>query len=279
MDSGLEGLFRWFLVTEEALGSMKRITVVVVALIAVALVTAAAIGCGGEQEADTQQQATAQKEKAAEQAATSQQEAEVKSKEADTASKEIPPPPEKEPPTPPKEASTFKAKFETTKGDFVIQVERRWAPKGADRFYNLVNNGFYDNCRFFRVLDGFMAQFGINGDPKISTAWRGAKIRDDVVKKSNTRGFVTYAMGGPNTRTSQIFVNYGNNARLDTQGFSPFGEVIEGMDVVENFYSGYGEGAPSGKGPSQGQLQSEGNAYLEKDFPKLDYIKKATVVE
>lgn len=274
---------------------MKRIIVIVVALVAVTLVTAYAIGCGGEQQGDTQQQATAQKEKAAEQAATSQQEAEVKSKEADTASKEIPTPPEKEPPIPPKEVSplmnpsspevnqtapeTFKAKFETTKGDFVIQVERRWAPKGADRFYNLVNNGFYDNCRFFRVLDGFMAQFGINGDPKISTAWRGAKIRDDVVKKSNTRGFVTYAMGGPNTRTSQIFVNYGNNARLDTQGFSPFGEVIEGMDVVENFYSGYGEGAPSGKGPSQGQLQSEGNAYLEKDFPKLDYIKKATVVE
>ncbi|MEE8111546.1 MAG: peptidylprolyl isomerase [Acidobacteriota bacterium] len=173
----------------------------------------------------------------------------------------------------------FLAKFETTKGDFTIEVHRDWAPLGADRFYNLVNNGFYDEIRFFRIISGFMAQFGIHGDPAVSGAWKGAKIKDDPVKKSNTRGFITYAMAGPNTRTTQVFISFGDNSSLDRQGFSPFGKVVEGMEVVDKLYSGYGEGAPSGKGPSQELLQGKGNEYLKSDFPKLDYVKKATILE
>jgi peptidyl-prolyl cis-trans isomerase A (cyclophilin A) len=175
--------------------------------------------------------------------------------------------------------ATFKARFETSKGPFVIDVTREWAPNGADRFYNLVKNGFYDGVRFFRVLDGFMAQFGINGDPKISAAWREARIPDDPVRQSNRRGFITYAMAGPNTRTSQLFINYGDNSSLDRQGFSPFGQVTSGMNVVDKLYNGYGEGAPRGKGPDQGRVQTEGNAYLAKNFPQLDYVKKATITK
>lgn len=172
----------------------------------------------------------------------------------------------------------FKAKFETSKGDFVIEVHREWAPLGADRFYNLVNNGFYDDCRFFRVISGFMAQFGISGDPAISEVWREAKIKDDPVVESNKRGYVSYAMAGPDTRTSQLFINYGDNSRLDSMGFSPFGKVTKGMDIVDKLYSGYGEGAPRGKGPHQGQIQARGNEYLNADFPKLDNIKKASIL-
>ena len=175
--------------------------------------------------------------------------------------------------------ATYKARFETSKGAFVVDVTREWAPNGADRFYNLVKNGFYDGVRFFRVLDGFMAQFGINGDPKISAAWRDARIQDDPVRQSNRRGFITYAMAGPNTRTSQLFINYGDNSSLDRQNFSPFGQVSSGMDVVDKLYSGYGEGSPRGKGPDQGRVQSEGNAYLAKDFPRLDFVKKATITK
>ena len=174
---------------------------------------------------------------------------------------------------------TYKARFETSKGAFVIDVTREWAPNGADRFYNLVKNGFYDGVRFFRVLDGFMAQFGINGDPKISAAWREARIQDDPVKQSNRRGFVTYAMAGPHTRTSQIFINYGDNSALDRQNFSPFGRVSSGMEVVDALYNGYGEGAPRGQGPDQGRVQMEGNAYLTKNFPRLDFVKKATITK
>jgi len=186
--------------------------------------------------------------------------------------------PTKKPEMNQKAPDVFKAKFETSKGDFVIEVHRDRAPLGADRFYNLVQAGYYNDCRFFRVLKGFMAQFGINGDPKVQAAWVGAKIQDDPVKGSNKRGFVTYAMAGPNTRTSQLFINYGDNSRLDSQGFSPFGQVVTGMDVVDSFYAEYGEGAPSGGGPNQARIQSEGNAYLTKEFPKLDFIKKATIV-
>jgi peptidyl-prolyl cis-trans isomerase A (cyclophilin A) len=175
--------------------------------------------------------------------------------------------------------ATYKARFETSKGAFVVDVTREWAPNGADRFYNLVKNGFYDGVRFFRVLDGFMAQFGINGDPKISAAWREARIPDDPVKQSNRRGFITYAMAGPNTRTSQLFINYGDNSALDRQGFSPFGQVNSGMNVVDALYNGYGEGAPRGKGPDQGRVQMEGNAYLTKSFPQLDFVKKATITK
>lgn len=173
---------------------------------------------------------------------------------------------------------TFKAKFETSQGEFVIEVTRAWAPKGADRFYNLVKNGFYDDVRFFRVIDGFMAQFGIHGDPSVSAAWRGARITDDPLKESNKRGYVTYAMGGPNTRTTQLFINLVDNSRLDGSGFSPFGRVASGMNVVDKIFSGYGEGAPRGSGPDQGRIQMEGNAYLNKDFPKMDYIKRATIM-
>jgi peptidyl-prolyl cis-trans isomerase A (cyclophilin A) len=171
----------------------------------------------------------------------------------------------------------FKAKFETTKGVFVLDVHRNWAPNGVDRFYNLVKNGFYDNVRFFRVISGFMVQFGINGDPKISAPWREAKIKDDPVVQSNKRGYITYAMAGPNTRTSQVFINFGDNASLDSQGFSPFGRVIQGMEVVDKLNAQYGEGAPRGRGPDQGRVQMEGNAYLMKDFDKLDYVNRTTI--
>ena len=171
----------------------------------------------------------------------------------------------------------YKAKFDTTKGAFVIEVHRDWAPNGADRFYNLVKNGFYDNVRFFRVITGFMVQFGIHGDPKVSAPWREAQLKDDPVKQSNKRGYITYAMAGPNTRTSQVFINFGDNGSLDSQGFSPFGRVVTGMEVVDKLNAEYGEGAPRGRGPDQSRMQMEGNAYLTKDFARLDYVKKATI--
>jgi peptidyl-prolyl cis-trans isomerase A (cyclophilin A) len=174
--------------------------------------------------------------------------------------------------------AVYKVEFDTSKGPFVIEVHRDWAPNGADRFYNLVKNGFYDNTRFFRVIEGFMAQFGVNGDPKVSAAWREARIKDDAVKVSNKRTFVTFATAGPNTRTTQVFISYGDNSNLDSQGFSPFGQVVSGMKVVDSLYSGYGEGAPGGRGPNQARVQSEGNAYLASSFPNLDYVKKATIV-
>jgi peptidyl-prolyl cis-trans isomerase A (cyclophilin A) len=173
--------------------------------------------------------------------------------------------------------ATYKARFDTSKGAFVLEVHRDWAPNGADRFYNLVKNGFYDGVRFFRVLDRFMAQFGINGDPQVSAAWTRARIADDPVKQSNTRGHITYAMAGPNTRTTQVFINYGDNRELDRDGFAPFGRVVSGMKSVDSLFNGYGEGAPRGSGPDQGRVQAEGNAYLMKAFPKLDYVKKATI--
>jgi cyclophilin family peptidyl-prolyl cis-trans isomerase len=176
-----------------------------------------------------------------------------------------------------KAPDTYKANFDTSKGAFVVEVHREWAPNGADRFYNLVKNGFYDEIRFFRVLDNFMAQFGINGDPGLQSVWRGASLRDDPVKQSNKRGFITFATAGPNTRTTQVFINYKDNSSLDSQGFAPFGQVTSGMDVVDKLYKDYGEGAPRGRGPEQGRLQQEGNAYLTKEFPKLDYIKAATI--
>lgn len=172
----------------------------------------------------------------------------------------------------------FRARFVTTKGPFVVQVTRAWAPKGADRFFNLVKAGYYDDVAFFRVINGFMVQFGIHGNPQVNAAWQDATIPDDPVTQSNTRGMVTYATGGPNTRTTQVFINFGNNAGLDRQGFAPFGRVVEGMDVVDSLYDGYGEGAPSGQGPRQGLIQSQGNAYLHEGFPKLDYVKKAEIL-
>ena len=173
----------------------------------------------------------------------------------------------------------YRVDVDTSKGPFVIEVHRDWAPNGADRFYNLVKNGFYDNARFFRVIEGFMVQFGINGDPKVSAVWREARIKDDPVRISNKRSFVTFATAGPNTRTTQVFINYGDNSNLDSQGFTPFGQVVSGMKVVDSLYSGYGEGAPRGLGPEQGRLQAEGNAYLISKFGNLDYIKKAKIAQ
>lgn len=172
----------------------------------------------------------------------------------------------------------FKVKFETTQGDFVVEVTRAWAPIGAERFHQLVTRGYLDGCRFFRVIKGFMAQFGLNGDPKITAAWKGNIIKDDPVKESNKKGYITFAMAGPNTRTTQLFINLVDNARLDSMGFPPFGKVIEGMDVVEKLYSGYGEGAPRGSGPDQAQITARGEAYLAANFPRLDSIKKAMIV-
>lgn len=174
----------------------------------------------------------------------------------------------------------FTVKVETTAGDFTIKVHRDWAPNGADRFFNLVSMGYYDGAAFYRVIltpRPFMAQIGFNPDPAVNAVWRTARIKDDPVKKSNTRGMVTFATSGPNTRTTQFFINYVDNSNLDGMGFSPFGEVIEGMGVVKKFYGGYGEGAPNGKGPSQGRIAAEGDAYLKKEFPKLDCIIKAEI--
>src|SRR6476661_4341525 len=176
-----------------------------------------------------------------------------------------------------KAPATYKVKFDTSKGVFVVEVHRDWAPNGVDRFYNLVKNGFYDNVRFFRVISGFMVQFGISGDPKLSAPWREARIKDDPVVQSNKRGYITYAMAGPNTRTSQVFINFGDNSSLDSQGFSPFGRVVTGMEVVDKLNAEYGEGAPRGRGPDQSRIQMEGNAYLMKDFGNLDFVKKATI--
>jgi peptidyl-prolyl cis-trans isomerase A (cyclophilin A) len=174
--------------------------------------------------------------------------------------------------------ASYKARFDTSKGVFVIQVNRAWAPHGADRFYNLVKNGFYDNVRFFRVLTGFMAQFGINGNPAVMAHWRAAQIPDDPVRQSNKRGMITFATAGPNTRTTQVFINFADNSGLDGQGFAPFGQVVSGMKVVDSLNAEYGEGAPRGRGPDQGRLQMEGNTYLMRDFKRLDYVKKATIV-
>jgi peptidyl-prolyl cis-trans isomerase A (cyclophilin A) len=173
---------------------------------------------------------------------------------------------------------TFKAQFDTTKGKFTVEVTRSLSPNGADRFYNLVKSGYFTDIAFFRVIPGFMCQFGIHGDPAVSAKWRGANIADDPVKGSNTRGTITFATAGPGTRTTQLFINFGDNVGLDGQGFSPFGKVTEGMDVVDKINGEYGEGAPGGNGPNQGEIQMEGNAYLKKEFPKLDYIKSATIL-
>ena len=172
-----------------------------------------------------------------------------------------------------KAPETFQVKFETTAGDFVVDVTREWAPIGADRFYEAVKAGFYDECRFFRVVPNFMVQFGINGDPKVQQKWRESTIKDDPVKKSNTRGMVTFATAGPNTRTTQVFINFKDNAFLDRQGFAPFGKVSEGMNVINKINAEYGEQ------PNQSAIQRRGNEYLKENFAELDYIKKATIVE
>jgi peptidyl-prolyl cis-trans isomerase A (cyclophilin A) len=171
----------------------------------------------------------------------------------------------------------FRARFETSQGPFVVEVDRAAAPLGADRFHELVTAGFYDGVRFFRVLKGFVAQFGIHGDPATNARWRQKTFPDDPVKASNARGTLTFATSGPDSRTTQLFVNLANNERLDGMGFAAFGKVVEGMEVVDALHGGYGEGAPRGDGPDQGRIQTEGNAYLEKDFPLLDHVMTATI--
>ena len=175
-----------------------------------------------------------------------------------------------------KAPDVFRVRLETTKGPIVIEVHREWAPLGADRFYNLVRVGFYDDVTFFRAIPDFMVQFGLTGDPKVNKAWKPAKISDDEVTQSNTRGRISFAMAGPNTRTTQVFINYGDNSRLDGMGFAPFGEIIEGLEVLDALHTGYGEGAPRGQGPSQKDITLKGDAYLA-DFPQLDRLQRARI--
>ena len=166
----------------------------------------------------------------------------------------------------------FKVNLDTSKGPVVIEVHRDWAPLGADRFYTLVKTGYLDNARFFRTIPNFMTQFGLAADPKVTARWNATDLSDEPVRQSNARGMVTFAKAGPNTRTTQMFINIGNNARLDADGFAPFGRVVSGIDNVDEFYNGYGDS------PVQGLITQQGNAYLEQAFPKLDYIKTARVI-
>ena len=173
-----------------------------------------------------------------------------------------------------KAPETYKVRLDTSAGPVVIQVTRAWAPLGADRFYNLTKNGFYDGARFFRVLSGFMAQVGMNGDPAIQKIWGRANFNDDPVKESNKRGYVSFAKSSaPNSRSTQFFINFVDNTGLDAQGFSPFGQVVSGMEVVDKLYSGYGRTNV----PDQQRITAEGNAYLLKEYPKLDYVRRATI--
>jgi peptidyl-prolyl cis-trans isomerase A (cyclophilin A) len=176
-----------------------------------------------------------------------------------------------------KAPETYQVKFETSKGDFTASVTRAWAPLGADRFYNLAKHHFFDNQSFFRVLTGFIAQFGISAYPPLNVVWEKATIKDDAVTQSNKKYYLTFATAGPNTRTTQLFINLADNPRLDGMGFAPFGQVTEGMNVVDTLYADYGEGAPGGSGPNQDEIQKQGKPYLDKNFPKLDYIKTTTL--
>lgn len=172
-------------------------------------------------------------------------------------------------------ADPIQVKFETTKGNFVVEVQPDWAPLGAARFVELVSSGFYNGAKFFRVLPGFVVQFGLPADP--GAAPKVSNLQDDAVSQTNAKGTITFATAGPNTRTSQVFINLVDNKRLDSMGFSPFGKVVEGMNVVESLYAGYGEGAPYGNGPDQNRVRTLGNSYLDASFPKLDGITTATV--
>lgn len=177
-----------------------------------------------------------------------------------------------------KSSATYQVLLTTTKGPVKLEVHPEWSPLGAARFRELIEQGFYADIAFFRVLDGFVAQFGISGDPSVSKEWRTKTIRDDPVKASNKRGTLSYAMAGPDTRTTQLFINFGDNSQLDGMGFSPFAHVVEGMEAVDSLCSDYGEGAPRGRGPDQGRAQKEGNDYLKREFPELDYIVSAELL-
>lgn len=178
---------------------------------------------------------------------------------------------------------TYEVFVETNEGEFEIKVTRAWSEQGADRFYNMVKIGYLDGCRFFRVVEGFVAQFGMHGDPKIYGAWKDYRILDDDPKderRQNARGTITFAKtGAPNSRTVQLFINLGGNQNLDGMGFTPFGYVTRGMTVVDKLYAAYGDGPPQGTGPAQGMIQAQGNAYLNEKFPQLDYIVRARLVK
>jgi peptidyl-prolyl cis-trans isomerase A (cyclophilin A) len=167
----------------------------------------------------------------------------------------------------------YRVKFATTHGDFVVEVHRAWAPLGADRFYNLVVNNFFTDAAFFRYVPNFIVQFGLPANPAIGRVWQSANIKDDPVKHGNTKGTLVFATAGPNTRTTQFFINFADNTPLDAQGFAAFGQVVSGMNIAEGLYSGYGEK------PDQGAITTQGKAYIDKNFPKLDSIKSATIEE
>ena len=175
---------------------------------------------------------------------------------------------------------TFTVVMETTKGNFAIEVVREWAPIGADRFYNLVRHGFYDDSRFYRVVPGFIVQFGLPGDPAVTPHWLDAMIADDPVEASNVRGTIAYAMTGPDTRTTQLYISLVDNSRLDEQGFAPFGRIVDGMDIVDQLYGGHGENAGGGlRRGDQSRIYAEGNVHLDRDFPELDELIRATIRE
>jgi peptidyl-prolyl cis-trans isomerase A (cyclophilin A) len=171
----------------------------------------------------------------------------------------------------------FQVNLNTSKGNVLLEIHRDWAPVGADHFYTLVKTRFYDGARFFRIVRNFVVQFGINGNPKTNQIWSNANLRDDPVKEHNRKGTLTYATAGPNTRTTQMFINLKDNLALDRDGFAPIGKVISGMDVVESFYDSYGDMPPRGQGPDPSKIEAEGNEYLQNRFPRLDYINKATI--
>jgi peptidyl-prolyl cis-trans isomerase A (cyclophilin A) len=173
---------------------------------------------------------------------------------------------------------TFQAKFETTKGEFTVEVVRAWAPHGADRFYDLMEHRFFDGARFYRVVKKFLVQFGVSKDPKANQLWGQLKLADDPPRQSNKRGFVAFAQQGPNSRTTQVFINLADNSKmLDKSGFVPFGRVVSGMDVVEQLYAGYGDMPPRGEGPDAAKYGMMGEEYVERSFPKLDTIRSVRV--
>jgi len=172
----------------------------------------------------------------------------------------------------------FRVRFETSEGDFVVEAHREWAPLGADRLYSLVRAGFFDDSRFFRIRAGYIAQFGIAGGPEVAAVWRDRVFEDDPVRETNTKGRMAYAMTGPDTRTTQLYINLVDNTHLDEQGFAPIGEVIEGMEVVDRLYAGYDEGAGGGmRAGKQGKIFSGGNAHLDREFPNLSKLERATL--
>lgn len=173
---------------------------------------------------------------------------------------------------------SFRVAFTTSKGRFVMVAHRAWAPHGVDRFHYLARHNYYDGARFFRNLPDFMAQFGLHGDPRVNAVWDTLRMPDDPVRQSNLRGYVSYAMGGPNTRSTQLFINKEDNSRLDAMAFAPIGLVVEGMSVVDSLYAGYGEGPPYGSGPDQGRIMDQGNRYLERYFPRLDSIVSVRIL-